>query len=73
MRNKIGYGDFNGFYEKPEEYARLYMINYNFDYSEYSRINWILLHVCCLLDDLIAKVIKIMFENESKLLEIKNK
>lgn len=72
MRNKIGHGDFNGFYEKAEEYARLYMMNYNFDYSEYSRVNWILLHVCCLLDDLIAKVIKIMFENKPKLLEIKN-
>lgn len=73
MRNKIAHGDFNSFYEKAEEYARLYMINYNFDYSEYSRLNWILLHICCILDDLVAKVIKIMFDNKSQLLEIKNK
>lgn len=48
MRNKIGHGDFSGFYKKAEEFATVYMVNYNFDYSEYSRLNWILLNVCCL-------------------------
>lgn len=72
MRNKIGHGDFSGFYEKAEEYATLYMVNYHFDYSEYSRLNWILLNVCCLLDDILGKVLKVMFNDKSKLIEIDN-
>ena len=53
MRNKIGHGDFKGFNGKAEKFAQKYMKDYNFDYSEYSRLNWILLHTCCLLDDLL--------------------
>ncbi|MFD1899195.1 hypothetical protein [Enterococcus termitis] len=57
MRNKIGHGDFKNFIKKSEEFAGKFMKNYNFDYSEYSRQNWILLHTCCLLDDLLREVL----------------
>ena len=45
---------FNG---KAEEFAKKYMAHYSFDYSEYSRLNWILLHTCCLLDDLLRAIL----------------
>ncbi len=50
MRNKIGHGDFMGFYTKSELFAKKYMINFFFDYTEYSRQNWITIHLCCLLE-----------------------
>ena len=57
MRNKIGHGDFRAFRNKAEEFAVNYMKNFEFDYSEYSRMNWIMLHACCLLDDLLRAVL----------------
>lgn len=57
MRNKIGHGDFKGFNNKAEEFAQKYMKHYSFDYSEYSRLNWILLYTCCLLDDLLRNIL----------------
>lgn len=57
MRNKIGHGDFSGFNQKAEIFAQKYMSNYQFDYTEYSRSNWILLHTCCLLDDILREVL----------------
>lgn len=57
MRNKIGHGDFKAFNGKAEEFAKKYMAHYSFDYSEYSRLNWILLHTCCLLDDLLRAIL----------------
>ena len=53
MRNKIGHGDFKGFNEKAEKFAQKFMKHFHFDYTEYSRLNWVLLHTCCLLDDLL--------------------
>lgn len=57
MRNKIGHGDFKSFIKKSEEFAGKFMKNFHFDYTEYSRQNWILLHTCCLLDDLLREVL----------------
>ncbi|EAF6983873.1 hypothetical protein ATS97_03060, partial [Listeria monocytogenes] len=57
MRNKIGHGDFSGFNKKAEIFAQKYMLNYQFDYTEYSRSNWILLRACCLLDDILKEVL----------------
>ncbi|MBU3196719.1 hypothetical protein KPL26_08530 [Clostridium algidicarnis] len=57
MRNKIGHGDFSAFNKKAEMFAQKYMSNYQFDYTEYSRSNWILLHTCCLLDDILKEVL----------------
>ncbi|GAA5417012.1 hypothetical protein Pryu01_02073 [Paraliobacillus ryukyuensis] len=57
MRNKVGHGDFKGFNKKAYEFADKYMKSYQFDYSEYSHLNWILLHTCCLLDDILKEVL----------------
>ena len=59
MRNKIGHGDFLAFNKKIEEFISKYMSDYHFDYTEYSRLNWGLLNVCCLLDEILAKVLSI--------------
>lgn len=53
MRNKIGHGDFKGFNKKIEIFAEQFMTAFNFDYSEYSRSNWILLYLCSLIDDIL--------------------
>lgn len=72
MRNKIAHGDFVAFEKKAEKYAQLVMdSNYNFDYSEYSRKNWVLLHACCLLSDAVRKMIVILFKNREDLERIK--
>lgn len=57
IRNKIAHGDFKAVNDKAEEFAQKYMTNYTFDYSEYSRLNWIFLYTCCLLDDLLRAII----------------
>jgi len=72
MRNKIGHGDFMAFNVKSEEFATAYMKQFSFDYSEYSRLNWILLHVCCLLDDLLAEILFVLLHDKYKINKIKN-
>lgn len=73
MRNKIAHGDFKKFEEIVEKYATTVMDGYyNFDYSEYSRKNWVILNSCCLLQEAIVKMIKMMFYNKDELLKIKN-
>lgn len=57
MRNKIGHADFKGFNDKTDIFAQKFMTHYNFDYTEYSRLNWVLLHACCLLDDVLRKAL----------------
>ncbi|EAE9619418.1 hypothetical protein B0B55_04490, partial [Listeria monocytogenes] len=47
----------SGFNKKAEIFAQKYMLNYQFDYTEYSRSNWILLRACCLLDDILKEVL----------------
>ena len=61
----MAHGDFVAFEKKAEEYARKFMDGrYSFDYSEYSRKNWVLLNVRCLLSDIVKAMINIMFENK---------
>lgn len=72
MRNKIAHGDFIAFEAIAEEYAQKVMDgNYWFDYAEYSRKNWILLHSCCMLDDAIRRMIAMLFTDKTKLTKIK--
>ena len=68
MRNKIAHGDFIAFEELVETYAREFMDDrFNFDYSEYSRKKWVILQVCCKLDDAVRELIHMMFVDRSKL------
>lgn len=73
MRNKIAHGDFIGLENKIEEYAQKVMDGrYSFDYSEYSRKNWVLLNACCLLEDTVRNIIIMLFTDREKLKSIKD-
>lgn len=63
MRNKIAHGDFVALENMIEEYNRIAMVGFRYDYSEYSRRNWAILNACCLMEDIIRKLIKTMFYN----------
>ena len=72
MRNKVAHGDFVAFEKKAEEYAQKFMDgHYSFDYSEYSRQNWVLLNVCCLLADTVKTMIKKAFEDKGYMIDLK--
>lgn len=72
MRNKIAHGDFVAFEKKAEEYAKQVLDDrYDFDYSEYSRKNWVLLNACCQLTDAVKEMLKLLFNNRAKLDQIK--
>ena len=72
LRNKIAHGDFIAFEEKIEEYAIRFLDGkFEFDYSEYSRKNWTIEHVCCLLDDVLKKIFNMVFCDYETLENIK--
>lgn len=72
LRNKIAHGDFIAFEEKIEEYAIRFLDGkFEFDYSEYSRKNWTIEHVCCLLDDILKRIFNMMFYDYETLENIK--
>lgn len=74
MRNNIAHGNFDGFEEKVEEYARFAMDgHFSYDYTEYSRKNWAIINTCCLLEDAVRKMIWMLFTNKDELFEIKNR
>lgn len=73
MRNKIAHGDFIAFEEKIEEYAVEFMDGkFNFDYSEYSRKNWAIQDVCCILDNIIRQLICLLLFDRDSLDNLKN-
>lgn len=68
MRNKIAHGDFLAFEEIVEEFAATLMDGrFWFDYSELSRKNWIIQNVCCLMDDIVRKLIQILLLDRKQL------
>ncbi len=72
LRNKIAHGDFVAFEKCVENYAvELMDGRFAFDYSEYSRKNWVVQHICCLLDDVIRQLIHMLFYDRSKLDQLK--
>jgi len=67
MRNKIGHGDFLKLNDLLEKYAQKFMDgHFGYDYSEYSRQNWIYLHLCCELDNTLAKVLRFLLTDRVK-------
>lgn len=73
MRNAIAHGNFLEFENKLEAYAQKYMDgSFNFDYSEYSRKNWIIQHVCCILDNIVRQLICMLLLERTRLEEIKS-
>lgn len=58
IRNKIGHGDFLKFNELLERVGNEILDNhYAYDYTEFSRQNWIIQSLCCIIDDALAKII----------------
>lgn len=73
MRNKIAHGDFSAFESKIEEFAVEFMDGrFWFDYSELSRKNWVIQHVCCILDDVIRQLICMLLFDRESLSKLKN-
>lgn len=72
LRNKIAHGDFIVFEKYIEEYAVAFMDGrFTFDYSEFSRKNWVIQHICCLLDEVLRQLIHILFYDKTKLDQLK--
>lgn len=72
LRNKIAHGDFLAFETKIEEFAVQFMDGkFGFDYSEYSRKNWAISHICCLMDDVLRCIIYMLFYDNEILNKIK--
>jgi len=44
---------------------------FGFDYSEYSRKNWAISHICCLMDDVLRRIIYMLFYDNETLNKIK--
>ena len=47
------------------------MKNFGFDYSEYSRKTWAISHICCLMDDVLRRIIYMLFYDNETLNKIK--
>jgi len=72
LRNKIAHGDFIAFEKCIEDYAVAFMKGrFRFDYSEYSRRNWVVLHICCQLDEVIRQLIHMLFYDRTVLNQLK--
>lgn len=68
----IAHGDFLAFETVIETYASEFMDGrFAFDYSEYSRKNWAVQHVCCELDNVIRKLLGMLLFNRRELERIK--
>lgn len=73
IRNKIAHGDYVKYEEVIEEYASIIMDpNFNYDYSEYSRQNWVLLDICISLQKALQRMITLWLQDKNKLNQIKN-
>lgn len=73
IRNKIAHGDYKKFNELLESYAKKYMDGtYWFDYSEYTRPSWVLLHISCKLEEILRTLINMMVKDNSKVVELRN-
>lgn len=73
LRNKIAHGDFCAFEGIVEEYAKEILDGHmSYDYSELSRKNWVISHVCCSLDSIVRKLVFMLFNDRTKLQGLKN-
>lgn len=73
IRNKIAHGDFEKLNELLECYAQKYMDGkFWFDYTEYTRSSWIMLHISCTLEDILKLLIHMMLHDNTKVIELRN-
>lgn len=72
MRNKLAHGDFLAFDKLCEEYAKQFMDGrFAFDYTEYSRKNWVIMSISCLLDDTVGKLMYLKLVHDDSLTTLK--
>ena len=67
IRNKITHGDFQKVSILLEEYAKIDMKNFNYDYFEFDRESWIISNLCIKTDKLLSKVLWLMLNDKNKL------
>lgn len=68
IRNKIAHGDFKRLNPLVEEYAKDYMDGkFWLDYTEYTRLSWIILNISCRLEDILKKLIYLMLTDRERL------
>ena len=62
----VAHGDFKHFNNEIEKYAQKFLDGkLYYDYTEYSRQNWVLLSICCTLKDALALIIYyLLFKRE---------
>lgn len=72
IRNKIAHGDFEKVSELLEKYANEYMKGFWFDLSEHTKSSWVLIHISCLLESILRKIVYVMMVDKEKLREIRN-
>ena len=73
IRNKVAHGDFMAVNKLLERYACKFMDGrFWFDYSEYTRESWVLLHISCELEAVLKLLLKMQLESPEQLLTLKN-
>ncbi|HDR4570974.1 hypothetical protein ACRS6Y_17235 [Bacillus cytotoxicus] len=72
IRNCIAHADYKRLERKVEEYIEQFMIEYNFDYYEYSRNNWAFLNMNCILNEVVAEIIDSYLENKQLMFDRRN-
>ena len=50
----------------------LQILRFEFDYSEYTRESWVLLHICCELEAVLKILLRMQLESPEQLLTLKN-
>lgn len=72
IRNKIAHGDFKRLNPLVEDYAKKYMDGkFWFDYTEYTRPSWILLHISCRLEEIVRTLIYLMLTDRERIEKIR--
>lgn len=60
IRSKIAHGDYLELMRKTEKYAEVFMKDFEYDYYEYNKLNWIIPHLYGELSVVVARVVKTM-------------
>ena len=64
IRNKIAHGAFKQYSSLCEQFAKKFMKEVLFDYSEFDRETWIISYLCSIVDSCLAKALMLMLENK---------
>lgn len=71
IRNKIAHGDYKGLVEKTDQYLEIFMIGWNLDYYEFSKINWVYSSVYSTLNTVVANIVWSMIYTKPLVKKIK--